>query len=459
MVEFVKALPSTIDAASKNPLALIALLILIASWVIVSLKVYRNRELLKSLGRLPQKDRLKALEAEYGIVKIKGGMSAEQWLKQQSHTYIFYGFGMLCLVAVILVAIVVYSRPPKLTPQVQAVLDTSAPQLSEPKGIETPESKRPETVELAHNTSKRRSVAPNSSPTSGRVAATQFEVQNDWGPRMMAEDNTPPERTVLYESLDDNGATHIRYRLPYVDLLQRGGPVHGVSSMATFFKWRFPELSVIVNNRTQELMVLSLARFAILSSNVIEDPLLLFDDLSVNDLIIYNEGWGEVKNPVLDFSLSKILAENETSLFAPQTATVHLDNFDDKIRIPLQKYIPPALTRENIVAVSGKLSYGEANERRQLAFNTRVSLQVRPGAGIPATHEYEIMFHAGESGVTRNVSLQQEIGAGKADRFTVRLAADKTCRIVVHLELETAGGEMFDGGRFILDLFAPRKNR
>ena len=72
MVEFVKALPSTIDAASKNPLALIALLILIASWVIVSLKVYRNRELLKSLGRLPQKDRLRRCKPNTGLSRLKG---------------------------------------------------------------------------------------------------------------------------------------------------------------------------------------------------------------------------------------------------------------------------------------------------------------------------------------------------------------------------------------------------
>lgn len=458
MVEFIKALPSTIGAASKNPLALIALLILLASWVIVSLKVHRNRELLRSLGRLPQKDRLTALEAEYGIVKIKGGMSAEQWLKQQSQTYLFYGFGMLCLVAVILVAIVVYSRPPKPSPEVHVGLDTSVPKPNARKEIETSKGSPAKTVELAHSTSGHHS-ALNASPSLVRVAATEFEVQNDWGERMMAEDDTPPERTVLYESLDENGATHIRYRLPYVDLLQRGGPVSGVNSMATLFKWRFPELSVIVNNKTQQLMVLSLARFTILSSTVTREPLLLFDDLSVNDLIIYNEGWGEVKNPVIEFSLSKVLAEGETSLFAPQTATVRLNNFDEKIRIPLQEYVPLALRRENILAVSGKLSYGEPNDRRELAFNTRVSLQVRAGSGIPATHDYEIMFRAGEAGVTRNVSLQQEIEAGKADRFTVRLAADKTCQVVVRLELVTAGSETFDGGRFVLDLFAPRKNR
>lgn len=70
-----------ITAAGKNPLTLVALLLILLTWVVVTLKVRRNKQLLHSLDKLPEKDRLKALEAEMGHSKIKGGISADQWLR------------------------------------------------------------------------------------------------------------------------------------------------------------------------------------------------------------------------------------------------------------------------------------------------------------------------------------------------------------------------------------------
>src|SRR5260370_12291182 len=110
MTRFLQSAKDVIVAASANPLALAALLLLLVTWMVVALKVNRNKELLKSLNRLPTKDRLKALQAEMGVVQIKGGLSPEQWLGNKVRTYYLVGFAMLCVTVIVLIAILVNSH-------------------------------------------------------------------------------------------------------------------------------------------------------------------------------------------------------------------------------------------------------------------------------------------------------------------------------------------------------------
>ena len=147
-----------ISAAKENPLALIALLIIVAAWVVIALKVRRNQQLLQSLEKLPEKDRLRALEAEMGNLKIKGGISANQWLRHRAQQYYFAAFALVCLLIVILVAIAWFAQQPQFKAGISSTLD----------------------------------------------------VDTVWGERQMAEDPIPPEQTVLYESRLEDGISHIR---------------------------------------------------------------------------------------------------------------------------------------------------------------------------------------------------------------------------------------------------------
>ena len=55
--------------------------------VIIGLKVYRNKQLLARLNQFPEKDRLTAFQMELGAVKLRAGLSPEQWLKHKANTY------------------------------------------------------------------------------------------------------------------------------------------------------------------------------------------------------------------------------------------------------------------------------------------------------------------------------------------------------------------------------------
>lgn len=87
-------------------------------------------------------------------------------------------------------------------------------------------------------------------------------------------------------------------------------------------------------------MVLSQAIVTIVSSRVDLDPVLVFDDMSVNNLIIRNEGWGPVINPVVELSVSEAQSSGELSVFAEQQHVVQLETFDTVKEIPLLKYVP-----------------------------------------------------------------------------------------------------------------------
>jgi hypothetical protein len=96
--ELISALPET----ATSPYAFVAYIVLVLGWLVISLKVRRNRHLLKHLSTLPEKDRLKALELEMGAVRIRHGLTAEQWIKSRVHLYVFLAFVMTSLVVVVL---------------------------------------------------------------------------------------------------------------------------------------------------------------------------------------------------------------------------------------------------------------------------------------------------------------------------------------------------------------------
>jgi len=404
MPQFLQAAKGVIVAASANPLALAALLLLLVTWLLVALKVNRNKQLLQNLNKLPQKDRLRALQAEMGVVQIKGGLSPEEWLKNKVRTCYLIGFAMMCVTAIVLAAMAINSRSPALRTGLSVTLN-------------------------AANT------------------ATASPV---------AEQDIPPERTVTYESILQDGVPRIQFRLPYRDLLARGGPVSGMNYLGSPFRWRYPELSVKVVNNSVQNMVLSQAIITILSSRIEREPVPLFEDMSVNRLVIRDEGWGPMADPVVSFSVSEARASGEVSLFAEQRNTVKLETFDTVARIPLPPYLPNRLKNESLVSVSGSMTYGAPDSRKTLQFKTRVSLQVRAAASMAPSHCYDVHFDAGQAPITRQVPLAQQIKPGEADNFLLRLATDKTSTTRARIDFVTAGKEKLLGGEFQIEIFVPR---
>src|SRR5262249_28675176 len=96
-MEFIKDVLKSLPRVDTSPLALVGYVDAIAAWLVVGLKVQRNRNLLKHLKDLPAKDRLQALRDEMGVIPMKEGLSAEEYLKSRILLYKFLGFVILCL--------------------------------------------------------------------------------------------------------------------------------------------------------------------------------------------------------------------------------------------------------------------------------------------------------------------------------------------------------------------------
>jgi hypothetical protein len=89
-----------VDALSSikgDPLTLVAYVICVAAWVVVSLQSRKASKLFKTVRNLPEKDRLAAISLEYRT-SPRAGLSAEQWIRSRKHLYLFSGFAITVLV-------------------------------------------------------------------------------------------------------------------------------------------------------------------------------------------------------------------------------------------------------------------------------------------------------------------------------------------------------------------------
>src|SRR5262245_49485527 len=106
-MEFLTAALSAIRLVGTSPLALGAYAFTIAAYVFTALRVNRNKNLLVHLQKLPPKDRLAALKAEMGMVRLTKGLSPEQWLRSRIHQYYLIAFLASCIVVVAVLAFTV----------------------------------------------------------------------------------------------------------------------------------------------------------------------------------------------------------------------------------------------------------------------------------------------------------------------------------------------------------------
>jgi hypothetical protein len=105
-MDFLHQALSALPDAAKSPLALIAYVVAIIGSIAYGVLVVRNRNLLQRIESFPERDRLKALEAELGHVRITGGMSADQYLRHKRNQYLLMAFVVLCLAIVLFVVAV-----------------------------------------------------------------------------------------------------------------------------------------------------------------------------------------------------------------------------------------------------------------------------------------------------------------------------------------------------------------
>jgi hypothetical protein len=271
-------------------------------------------------------------------------------------------------------------------------------------------------------------------------------------PKVLAE----PEgfQTVSYGSRNEGTVTYLFYKLPYLAAF-RSGSVPGLQYRDCPFEWHPAELLVTAVNNTSTDMMLNAVVLKIESSVVDTEPLIVVDSNSTNNLLFTNQGWGDVLDPVVEFTFDE--PAGAVSLFAPPKQTVHLETFAETSRISIKQYLTDDLRSQQTVGVTGRIEYGPIGHRRSLSFHTQVLLRIYAGAPAPPNTIYDVEYKAGETGlVTVQLQDRQEVRPGSSAVFLLRMKPDKTSKTRMTVNFQTNDGELLGGGDFVLDLFVPR---
>jgi hypothetical protein len=113
MGEFLSGAFTALPAIATSPLAFVAYIAVVVVWAIISWKVRRSKELLTSLQKFPEKDRLDAWKVEAGIAHLGSGLSPEQWIRSKIQLYYLLGFSIVFICLVMIFAITAATQIPE----------------------------------------------------------------------------------------------------------------------------------------------------------------------------------------------------------------------------------------------------------------------------------------------------------------------------------------------------------
>lgn len=410
MDQLIEKVFSSLPAVATSPLAFVAYLLVVIAWLLVALKVRRNKQLLSRLEKLPEKDRLKALELEMGSPRLRAGLTPKQWLRHKIYTYYFLAFVTACTLVFLLFAISTLRVP--LISSAQADI-TLSPQSENNQTYDS-------NISLVYS----------------------------------------------YERIANTLKVHAQ--IPYLDLLRNGGPVIGLSRS---IEWDFPKLSIKILNNTSRTIYLSEAIVHVHQNDINTEPVLVFLRDTQNDLRILNLGWGPAINPHITFGVTdlEVCKSIDPSEHRPQHH-IKIDTIDDYIAIDLRKYIDTAkqdenggfrLINEQPVCVFGEIQYDSDRGQTHLTkFSTVVVIKSFAfplmGAGLSSSAAYGLKLVAGKSGYEKRIPLSHVIKAGEADHLLLQVGSDKSCRLALTIEFSTVDGSKIAGKDVELDLFVPR---
>jgi endonuclease YncB( thermonuclease family) len=407
MENFFRSALSSLPTVASSPLAFIAYLCLVGSWLAIALKVRRNKNILKHLDKIPTTDRLRVLQLEMGAIHLKSGFTPEQWMRARIHHYYFLGFVLLCLVIIVIfvIATVVGNRDAQGNAEADMTLDSSN----------------------------------GSTATSRRFLFDDDRLQYS------------------YRRIGD--VIEVSPDAPYLSLLFKGGPIR--KSDHGFRKWSFPKLSVKIVNNTTGTLLIDEASILVRTSEINREPLLTVTSTD-NYLVLFNEGWGDVVNPHIDLGITKMSSEGKdpATLFEGSKLSVDEQSFSESMQLRISDFVPDHLKDEFQVQVFGELKYEtEDSKNRSVKFIAPVSLKrtITKGSGYsPPSHLYEVLLEPGKSGYTKRVPLSQEIRPGATDVFTIQIGAVKSASFDLEFSFRAVGGIRLPGNRFVLDLLVPR---
>lgn len=453
MGSFLRSALSALPIAASSPLAMAGYVITLAAWLVIVIRVKRNKQVLNNLDKFSKHDRLEVLRAEMGVVRLKSGLSPDQYLRSRIHLYYLIGFGMICLLLVLLFAIAA-SRPGKKKGVASVDITLSQPQAvsAESTAVST--------------------IPPSDSIQIGarsHVAKDRFEAGRHTYDALSAIRYT-------YERVENK--VFIKPVVPYLSELQNGGVIDGAGvSLARVY----PELSVKVVNNTEETIYLTEVVVTINSRSIDKEPILSLGSETWDNLTIDNEGYGNIVDPKLSFGVAEAKKCKQLDpRTAPTKEHLSLNTFSDSTDVSMKPYVyvPPFEERKGNTVIFRTISNAHACVYGKIQYTTEefaertVSFKTTMWVGTPGIVEYQTSVAASaayevklETGLAitagnpidkKRIPISQSIKPGEADHFTILVVPDKSSRFDLSFDFQTADGKVLHSRDVILNTIVPK---
>jgi tetratricopeptide (TPR) repeat protein len=146
------------------------------------------------------------------------------------------------------------------------------------------------------------------------------------------------EKTVTYQIEETENEQYIFPKMEYLEKIKSGIPIAsfgGALRLPPYFKWQFPNLDLrLVNNADKTLYITNIF-FEVEKSVLDPYPILVIPNEEPNALHFYleNEGWGEVKDPIVRFNL--VPKGYSFSFEEPYQHQIVLDSFLEECNVDL----------------------------------------------------------------------------------------------------------------------------
>jgi hypothetical protein len=440
-MDFLKNALEALPSIAQSPLAFVGYIFVVACWLIISIRVKRNKELLKNLEKLPSKSRLKALQLEMGAVKLKSGLSPEQWIKSRIHLYVFLGFAIICLMVVILFVI---SATTKREGSARMDITPYVERDSVGKNIDTNNEKRLSTIVKVNNGYDGSGVVGTFSQSTGKEAPGISTL------------------TYVYDRIKDK--IIIKPEMPYLSIYKSGGPITDYYFNSRFIG-EFPELSVKIVNNTGNTIFVTEICVSVINSVINKEPILLVPTMGWYAIKFENEGWGTVRNPSVKFGITSPSNFNKIDFKKDSMPyTANLESFDDVEEINVVNYLPEEkiekYSEDGEVLTYGYIIYKtENNDLRSVKFKQLMTGGMGGGGdgGKPSCF-YELFLEAGKKDYKKRISVSHSLKPGEVEHFVVRVGTNKSAKFDLNFELVDVNGTFIPSEDIDLDIFVLRSS-
>lgn len=319
---------------------------------------------------------------------------------------------------------------------------------------------------------------------------------------------------VTYQASSDAIGIVISPKLPYLDLVAKGGPVSALTYWDQPFAMSIPNLDLKIVNNDKQTYFFTGVIFDVERSEPDNEPVIvLHHDISgINPrhIEILNEGWGKVLSPSIRFIVSATPLHPTIPFDTEKASEIHFDAFDRQANVDLSREIESAgvnlsrlselagckkasrsdpsgmvtcrsgnhmnkMTQQqhqrelrqasgpftnNTAYVQGELSYSTAESpaRKRLAFTASVAIMrdLSPGAPTPPSCQYETLLHSKGTTYSVSVPIAQALKAGDVDRFNISVAAPQSSVHRFRLRLIYNGGKELVSPPIELRIFMPQ---